>query len=89
MNENLFVSIPHMWKHLHDRNILLRVAVWVYATSFLKYLFQARNVRGHGFVLLVSVLPLSTILLFDIPTKWYLFVFSFYYNINVWWKNVT
>jgi uncharacterized membrane protein len=47
----------------------------------LKSLYKARKVRGHVFVLRVSILPLSTIFLLDygtVPTVCYFVVFYFY-----------
>ena len=60
------------WKHLHDRIISLRREVQAHKSKltpplFLKCLYQSREVRGHVCisVLGVSILPLSTILIFD------------------------
>ena len=82
---------------MHDLNSSLRGEVCAHNTCltpplFFKCLYQARKVSGHVFVcqrscicvLVVSILPLSTILIFDFlidPTV-HFYCFSFYLHIE-------
>ena len=68
--------------YLHDRIISLKGQVSAHKTSLtrhfsLKCLYQTRKVSGHVFVLRVSILPLSTILIlcFGIVPQVFVFVF--------------
>jgi hypothetical protein len=48
---------------------------------FIKYLYPARKMSGHIFVLGVSILPLFTILIYSLFWQYDIFYFSFYINI--------
>ena len=71
-------------KHLHDRITAVRWEVCTHKTGLtppfsLRCMKQARKVNVMYLCVIVSVLPLSTILIFDfkpVPTEWYLLFFT-------------
>ena len=89
MRDGIFLA---RGKHLHGRIISLRVEVWAHRTSLYPTLFIEMPVpckeceRSCIGVLQISILPLSTILIFNfeiVPTVWYfLFLILFCSAIN-------
>jgi hypothetical protein len=72
MRDGIFLA---RGKHLHGRIISLRVEVWAHRTSLYPTLFIEMPVpckeceRSCIGVLQISILPLSTILIFDLETN--------------------
>ena len=79
------------WDFIHDRVISLRGELWAHKTSLTPPLFIEVSVpsqeseRSCIFVLFVSILPLSTMFLFDFGVAPTVFFFLFYYSsVSVW-----